>query len=160
MKDKTCNECETWQKKKWNFCNWFEGCVGGGMPRPCLTVCLPLAPGLAPYVRLAPILLLSFGRLCGAGAICGVSSVLAAAVSESRGQQPSQAAAAAAAVAAATFHQCQLGIKLKRLHTATSTGQLDEKSTRRAVRRATLPLCSFATLLSSRFSFSISKCDA
>lgn len=111
MKDKTCNECETWQKKKWNFCPscsfgfaglqlqlvWHATPRLASPTRAYLLSCSGSWSWLAP----CPILLLSFG--CGADCVARAMALLAAsnvlaAVSESRGQQPSQAAAVAAVV--------------------------------------------------------------
>lgn len=174
MKDKTCNECETWQKKKWNFCPscsfgfGFAGLQLVCHATPRLAPSLPLvlkfsgllwSPGLAPSFCFR-----SF--VCGADcvaramALLAVSNVLAA-VSESRGQQPSQAAAVvvaavavavAVAVAAATFHQCQLGIKLQTFTYGNFNWPLDEKSPLRRCHFATLSLLIFIFHIATRCS--------
>lgn len=120
---------------------------------------LVVAPGVAPSFCFR-----SF--VCGADcvaramALLAVSNVLAA-VSESRGQQPSQAAAVvvaavavavAVAVAAATFHQCQLGIKLQTFTYGNFNWPLDEKSPLRRCHFATLSLLIFIFHIATRCS--------
>lgn len=130
------------------------------LPPPCPQIFwLALAPGLAPSFCFR-----SF--VCGADcvaramALLAVSNVLAA-VSESRGQQPSQAAAVvvaavavavAVAVAAATFHQCQLGIKLQTFTYGNFNWPLDEKSPLRRCHFATLSLLIFIFHIATRCS--------
>lgn len=130
------------------------------LPPPCSPIFwLVVAPGLAPSFCFR-----SF--VCGADcvaramALLAVSNVLAA-VSESRGQQPSQAAAVvvaavavavAVAVAAATFHQCQLGIKLQTFTYGNFNWPLDEKSPLRRCHFATLSLLIFIFHIATRCS--------
>lgn len=158
MKDKTCNECETWQKKKWNFCPSFSFGFGfAGLQLVChATPPARLSAGLLWLLVLPHPFAFVRSFVCGtdcvarAMALLAVSNVLAA-VSESRGQQPSQAAAA---VAAATFHQCQLGIKLQTFTYGNFNWPLDEKSPLRRCHFAALSLLIFIFHIATRCSTS------